>query len=40
MIYLVDNELADADEPSIVDGRKIYESEDMLLWSWREFTME
>jgi hypothetical protein len=39
-IYLVDNELADADEPSVEEGRKVYESEDMLLWSWRKFTMK
>jgi len=38
-IYLVDTDLVDSDEPSIFEGRKIYESEDMLLWSWRKFTM-
>ena len=38
-IYLVDNELTQRDPP-VVDGRKVYESEDTLLGSWRTFTME
>jgi len=38
-IYLVDDELTQR-EPPVVDGRKVYESEDTLLWGWRTFTME
>ena len=38
-IYLVDNELTQR-EPPVIEGRKVYESEDTLLWSWRTFTMD
>lgn len=37
-IYLVDSELL-LQDPPVVSGRKVYESEETLLWSWRTFTM-